>query len=240
MIRLVKILELLDLILQKVREDNPHKLVLKGGTSLALHHLKGHRESEDLDFDVDISKKGSEEEIAEYLIDLLRQLESEGAIKGFKITKKGMAATDRYHMNIKIITYKEVLTKVDLDFVRLPTNLEYEGELGFYSIERMFVGKLLSFSSRRLFKDLYDIAHLLKNVESISFTEPEKLSDLIDKVLIILEKGELIESYKAACRNIDLRFKDLKEPQVKPFVEKTIRKLRMFRNELRKIASKSN
>ena len=62
---MVRILEILDKMLDKIRADNPYGLVLKGGTSLALHHLKGHRESEDLDFDVDERKRDEVEKIIE-------------------------------------------------------------------------------------------------------------------------------------------------------------------------------
>ena len=48
---MTRILEILDRFLDGVRGNNPFRLVLKGGTALSLHHLPGHRESEDLDFD---------------------------------------------------------------------------------------------------------------------------------------------------------------------------------------------
>jgi len=209
--------------------------VLKGGTSLAIHHLNNHRESEDLDFDADISLMGKERDIAEFIENILEKMVENKELNGYRISKQGMAATNRYHMNIYIRTHKEMQTKVDLDFVKLPPRIEYEGELGFYTIERMFVGKLISYSSRREFKDLFDIKHLLKKVEPKMFPEPKKLSELIDNVLEIMQRDDLIKSYKKAFRNIDLRFKDLKEPQVNGFVEKTKRELRTLRNELNRI-----
>lgn len=45
---MTRTIELLNLYLNNIRGNNPYKLVLKGGTALAVHHLKGHRESEDL------------------------------------------------------------------------------------------------------------------------------------------------------------------------------------------------
>ena len=232
---MARILEILDRLLDKVREDNPYGLVLKGGTSLALHHLKGHRESEDLDFDVDENLNVNTEKIVDYIEELLSQMKTEGTISDFKVTKKGMAATNRYHISLIIETYKPFQSKIDLDFVRLPANLEYEGELGFYTKERMFVGKLLTYASRKEFKDLYDIAYLLKTVEPSQFPEPEKLADLVDNVLDVLENEEgLVKSYKKAFRNVDLRFKNLKENQVTDFIEKTKRDLRTFRNRLLK------
>lgn len=229
---MAKTIDLLNRYLDVVRMNNPYKLVLKGGTALAIHHLKGHRESEDLDFDVDTSFKGQVDEIVDYLIDNFRKMVIEGSIRDFRVMKKDMAATLRYHMSIILFTHKEIHTKIDLDFVDIPPNLEYEGELGFYSRERMFVGKSIAFIGRKEFKDLFDIAHLLKIIDPDSFPEPVKLSALIDDVISILEKEEIITSYQKAFRNIDMHFKGLKEHQVKGFVEKTIRHLRSFRNML--------
>lgn len=66
------------------------------------------------------------------------------------------------------------------------------------------------------------------------FPEPGKLVELIDRVLEIMDKDDVVKSYKKAFRNVDLRFKDLREPQVIGFIEKTKRELRAFRNELNK------
>lgn len=227
-------MEILNIVLDKIREDNPYGLVLKGGTSLTFHHVPGHRESEDLDFDLDSCYRDRAEEIANYLKGLLQDLLEDGEIKEFHISKQGMSSTDRYHMNITIETYKRFQTKIDLDFVTLPEKLEYQGKLGFYTAERMLVAKMLTFTSRREFKDLYDVAHLLRKVEPASFPEPEKLAKLMDEVLQICEDDTLIRSYKKAFRNIDLRFKNLKESQVRTFIEKTKRQLRTFRNQLKK------
>ena len=51
--KMTRILNILAQFLKEVEKDNPHNLVLKGGTALSLYYLDHHRESEDLDFDVE-------------------------------------------------------------------------------------------------------------------------------------------------------------------------------------------
>ncbi len=231
---MVRILEILDTILDEIRRDNPYGLVLKGGTALAFHHLKKHRESEDLDFDVDEKYSNKAGDIAKYITQILEKLVNEGTMKSYAIRKMGMASTNRFHMNITLTSYKQFHTKIDLDFVEFPENLEFEGELGFYSTERMFVAKLLTFESRKELKDLYDISHLVRIVEPGSFEKKRKLGALVERVIGIMKIGDLESSYGKLLGNIDLRFKNLKEKNVGPFLVKTERVLRKFRNELLK------
>ena len=231
---MVRILEILDTILDEIRKDNPYGLVLKGGTALAFHHLEKHRESEDLDFDVDEKYSNQAEDIAKYITEILEKLVNEGIIKSYTIRKMGMASTNRFHMNITLTSYKQFHTKIDLDFVVFPENLEFEGELGFYTAERMFVAKLLTFESRKGLKDLYDISHLLRIIEPGTFGKKEKLGALVGRVVGIVESGNLEQSYGKMLGNIDLRFRNLKEKNVGTFLVKTERDLRKFRNELLK------
>lgn len=231
---MTRIFEVLEQILRRIRENNPYGLVLKGGTGLAVHHIKDHRESQDLDFDVDLKYLGQADDIVKFIIEIIEGLVREKAIQSFKIGKKGLAATNSYHMNLTITTYKPFRTKVDLDFVELPVKLEYEGELGFYTVERMFVAKLLTFAARMELKDLYDISYLLRIVEPNTFDKPDKIAELIERVLGIIEDKALVSSYRKSFRDIDLRFRDLKESTITRFIEKTQRQLRIFRNELGK------
>lgn len=137
-------------------------------------------------------------------------------------------------MNILLHTYKPHRTKVDLDFVELPDNLKYEGKLGFYTAERMFVSKLLTYESRKELKDIYDIAQLLRLVEARDFEERGKLAELVDRVIDGAGDDQLITSYKRQMENIDLRFKNLRRKNIQSFIERTCRDLRVFRNELLK------
>ena len=231
---MVRILAILDRILEEIRRENPYGLILKGGTALALHHLNEHRESEDLDFDVGSEFAGSVKAIASYMTDILDGLVEKGFLKNYTVRKQSMTTTNRYHMNITMVTYKRFFTKIDLDFVELPDNMEYEGKLGFYSMERMFVDKLLTFKSRKELKDLYDISHLIQNLKANSFIKPEKLALLIENNLIALDDDTLTISFKKTLGKLDLRFKNLREANVESFTRKAQRDLRIFRNELLK------
>ena len=51
---MTRLLDILQEFLKELEQDNPYGLILKGGTALAVYHCIGHRESEDLDFDVSI------------------------------------------------------------------------------------------------------------------------------------------------------------------------------------------
>ena len=50
--KMVRIMEILEKIIDQITKENPYGLIFKGGTALSLIHLDHHRESEDLDFDV--------------------------------------------------------------------------------------------------------------------------------------------------------------------------------------------
>ena len=231
---MARILEILDSVLDEVRKRNPFELVLKGGTALAIHHLRDHRESEDLDFDADLKYLKRMPEIESYIVDILEETVRKGRLKGYEVKKKGFASTNRYHMNILLSTYKPHRTKIDLDFVQIPDNLEYEGKLGFYSAERMFVGKLLTYESRKELKDIYDIAHLLRSVEARGFKERKKVAELVNRVIESAGDEALATSYERLLDSIDLRFKNLRSKNVKSFLKRTLRELRVFRNELLK------
>lgn len=232
---MARILEILDSILDEVRKRNPFGLVLKGGTALAIHHTPGHRESEDLDFDAARGYLKRIQEIESYIVGILDKTVRKGKIQGYEIKKKGFAATERYHMNILLHTHKPHQTKIDLDFVELPDNLEYEGKLGFYTAERMFVGKLLTYESRKELKDIYDIAHLLRMLDARAFEDSEKLAELMDKVIEGAGDDQLIANYGKLLESIDLRFKNLRRKNVGRFIERTRRDLWVFRNELLKV-----
>jgi hypothetical protein len=229
---MARLIDILDKFLDGVREDNPFGLVLKGGTALATHHLPGHRESEDLDFDVPMIHRPSNQEVANYIRAGLDKLKTAGAINGFEIPKAVFASTDRYHMTVILWTHVRYQTKIDLNYRVLPDDFEMERQLRFYTSKRMFVDKLLTFSSRGALKDFYDISLLLDKMKPGSFTEPGKIAGLVDAVIEKSSVQGLIGEYKQELRATDLRFHHLKENGVDSFVARTIRNLRKFRNEL--------
>jgi len=231
---MTRLIDILNIFLDGVRADNPFRLVLKGGTALAVHHLPGHRESEDLDFDVPIAYRPRNQEVGNYIKDRLDALKTAGVIDGFEIPKAVFASTDRYHMTVIVKTHVRYQTKIDLNYRVMPEDFELEGRLMFYTSERMLVDKLLTFSSREALKDFYDISLLLDKVRAGTFKEPEKIAGLVETVIEKSVSQGLISEFKQELRATDLRFHHLKESGVESFVARTIRNLRKFRNELAK------
>src|SRR3990167_8362828 len=113
---MAKILDILQQFLNEIEKDNTFKLVGKGGTILSLFYLNRHRESEDLDFDTTLGK-GQSKNIENYFISILDRLKVKGVIISYSKGKSGLAATNRYHVNFVLTTYKTIHTKIDVDFV---------------------------------------------------------------------------------------------------------------------------
>lgn len=104
-------------------KDNPYKLIGKGGTILSLFYLNRHRESEDLDFDTTL-ERSEYKNIEAYFISILENLKANGLVSNYTKGKSGIAATNRYHMNITLETYKTFRTKIDVDFVEPAKHLK--------------------------------------------------------------------------------------------------------------------
>ncbi len=231
---MTKILSVLKEFLKEVEKNNPFDLVLKGGTALALYYFENHRESEDLDFDAEKTLKKNVEEIKKYFLSLLEDLKQKRVIQDYKITKSSFASTERYHIKLEIKTYKVFHSKIDIDFIDLPENLVKKGQLNLYSFERLFVTKSVTFVNRREFKDLYDLMHLIKKIDVSKFSEKQAIAELIQELITVIEKENIRKLFHLAFRNVDLRFKDLKELQLDGFIKKLIKELRILINKLKK------
>lgn len=218
-------MEVLRAFCQEVEHDNPFGLVLKGGTALALYYFD-HRESEDLDFDVDLRLREEYQKIEEYFMQTWEKIRQQGMITECRITKSAIAATNRFHLKVELKTGRTYYSKIDLDFVELPQNLEKKGELHLYPLERIFVGKCLAFISRKEFKDLYDLAYLAPKVAAEKITKRPEVAELIKNVIETVESHDMKMMFKLAFRNVDLRFKGIAEPKIEPFVKNTVQKLR--------------
>ncbi len=229
---MTRIIPILEEFLKEMEKDNPYKLVLKGGTALSLFYLNHHRESEDLDFDSDKSNLEKYKEIEKYFINILNKLKEKRIIKYFKKKKSGLAATNRYHMKLELETYKTFQTKIDVDFVELPKKLDQKGNLYLYTKERIFITKIVTFINRKEFKDLYDISKLLSKIDEKFFIRNQNVINLLDNIIKITEKEDILRLYKSAFRNVDLRFKDLKQSQLDSFITKLIRNLRIFKSKI--------
>ena len=228
---MAKILDVLQEFLHEIEKDNPYKLIGKGGTILSLFYLRRHRESEDLDFDTTL-ERSQYRNIEAYFTSILEHLKGKGLIKSYSKGKSGLAATNRYHMKIALETYKTFHTKIDIDFVESAKSLEKKGELFYYSMERLFISKLITFIGRKEFKDVYDLAHMIPKLDLKIFKNNPNVAKLIDDAVEIIEKEDIVPLYKKAFRNADLRFKSLKESEIKTFVEKLIRDLRILKNKI--------
>jgi len=77
------ILTILEEFLKEMEKNNPYQLVIKGGTALSLFYLNHHRESEDLDFDADLSYLKEYEKIEAYFVSILEQLRQNHVLKNF-------------------------------------------------------------------------------------------------------------------------------------------------------------
>ena len=210
-----QILNILKEILHEIEKENPYKLIGKGGTILSLYYLN-HRDSEDLDFDTTFSKEKSKQ-IQKYILNILDNLKTRGILKGYKLTKGVLASTNRYHMNLVLYTHKDLLTKIDIDFVKPVKNLNKKGEFFYYSLERLFIGKLITFNRRKEFKDIYDISYILSKIKTDSFSGNLRVVELIDNTINNLEMEDIFNLYKKAFRNRDMKFKDFKSAQLGAF-----------------------
>ena len=229
---MVKILDILREFLQEIEKDNPYKLIGKGGTILSLIYLNRHRESEDLDFDTELDVS-QHKNIELYLLAILERLKNKGTIKSYRKVKSGLAATNRYHMNLVLETYKTVHTKIDVDFVKPVKSLRRKGALFYYSLERLFIGKSIAFIERKEFKDIYDIAHMMPELDVKIFRGNSSVIALIDDLINEIENEDTIALYRRAFRNVDLRFKSLKESEIEAFIAKLLRDLRILKNKIK-------
>ena len=98
----------------------------------------------------------------------------------------------------------------------------------------MFVGKAIAFISRKEFKDIYDLSFLMKKIKVENFKKKENVVTLLEDVIEIVQKEDIQKMFRLAFRNVGLRFKDLKEPQIKEFCEKLIMGLRILINKLKR------
>jgi len=229
---MTKILDILQEFLHEVEKGNPYKLIGKGGTILSLFYLNRHRESEDLDFDT-ISEKSQYKNIEYYFISILEKLKSKGLIKSYIKGKSGLASTNRYHLNIIFETYKTYHTKIDVDFVKPAKLLKRKGELYYYPVERLFIGKLITFIEREEFKDIYDVACMIPKLDLKIFKGNPNVAKLVEDAVRVIDTEDIATLYKKAFRNVDLKFKSLKGSEIENFIEKLTRDLRVIKNKIR-------
>ncbi len=231
---MVRIMELLAKVIEQIEKDNPYKLVFKGGTALSILYLNRHRESEDLDFDADIKYLDNYTGIRDYFIDIFEDLKKDNIIDDYKIGKTGLTKTNRFHMKIQFISYKTFHTKLDIDFVKSSDKLKHRGELLFYSMERMFISKVVTFIERQEFKDFIDIAYMLPKIDFTMFDNKNKLAELLQRLIDTVDEKSLIERYDLMSRNVDLKIRGLRKGEIHRLIARTFKDIRVAINELKR------
>lgn len=227
-------MELLSKVIEQMEKGNPYKLVFKGGTALSILYLDHHRESEDLDFDVDIRYLDDYTGIQDYFIGIFEGLKKQNVIKDYRIGKTGLAKTNRFHMKIQFISYKTFQTKLDIDFVKTSSKLKHRGELLFYSIERMFISKVITFTERQEFKDFIDIAYMLPKIDFTVFDNKKKLAELLQRLIDTVDEKILIKRYDLMSRNVDLKIRGLRKREIYRLIARTFREIRVVINVLKR------
>ncbi len=231
---MVKIMELLTKVIEQIEKDNPYKLVFKGGTALSILHLNHHRESEDLDFDADIKYLDDYIGIRDYFIGIFEGLKKDKIIDDYIIGKTGLAKTNRFHMKIQFVSYKSFHTKLDIDFVKPSDKLKHRGELLYYSMERMFISKVITFTDRQEFRDFIDIAFMLPKIDFTAYDNKMKLAELLQRMIKSVDEKSLIKSYELMSKNVDLKIKGLRKGEIYRLIERTFRDLRVAINVLKR------
>ncbi|MBI4452224.1 hypothetical protein HY637_02235 [Candidatus Woesearchaeota archaeon] len=74
---------------------------------------------------------------------------------------------------------------------------------------------------------------MIPKLDSKAFIGNPNVSRLIGDAIKTIEQEEIVSLYKRAFRNADLRFKSIKEPKIKNFVDKLVRDLRILNNRIK-------
>ena len=79
---------------------------------------------------------------------------------------------------------------------------------------------------------MYDLAHIIPRLDLKVFIGNPNVSKLIGDTVKTIEGEDIVPLYKKAFRNVDLRFKSLKESEIENFVNKLVRDLRVVGNKI--------
>lgn len=136
-------------IISDVARCTENKLILVGGTALALFYLK-HRVSIDLDF---VSMSSVEEE-------------HKAALKGC-LTKKGYRTSVAHYTNQFVILFDDTAIKLEIFYPRHKIKKIESFDVGgatlsVASIDDLLSMKMEAFSARKDVRDLFDIVFILK------------------------------------------------------------------------------
>lgn len=227
-------MDILGKIVEHIEKDNPYGLIFKGGTALSMIYLNHHRESEDLDFDVDIKYLHDFKGIQQYFICIFNKLKKQGDVEDYKLGKTGLATTNRFHMKVQFMMYKRFQTKIDIDFIEPPVKLNHQGELLIYSVERLFISKIIAFTDRSDFKDFIDISYMLPKIDFNIYENKNELAKILQKLIDSTNEERLVLRFNSIIQNVDLKIRDFRKSDLTNLVTKTLRGLRSAINVLKR------
>jgi len=79
----------------------------------------------------------------------------------------------------------------------------------------------------------------MKKIKVDNFKKKENVVTLFEDVIGIVQKEDIQKMFRLAFRNVDLRFKNLKESQINEFCEELIRNLRILIAKVLNIRTKN-
>lgn len=167
-------------IINDIAECTDKKLILAGGTALALFYLK-HRISVDLDF---VPVKGDEEKLKQEL-------------KGC-LTKKGYRTIPAVYKNQFVIQFEDTSIKVEIFLPEYKIKKMNEFRVGnskllVASLEDILELKIESYKNRKEARDIFDILFILK--------KQNKKFGLVKKLIRENGKPENEEEMKKVIEN---------------------------------------
>ncbi len=175
-------------IMRHIAQCSNGKIILVGGTALAIFYLK-HRLSIDLDF---IPVSGDESRLKE-------------AMKGC-MTKHGYRTSPAAHINQFVIQFEDTSIKIEIFTSDYSIKKTEKFPFGVYeitvaSLDDLLQLKLIAYKDRKESRDLYDIFCILKNKSK----KPDMINDLIAKFGAPINEAGLeklitdFEKYKEYC-----------------------------------------
>ncbi len=179
-------------ILPDVAQAAGGKLVLVGGTALALVYLH-HRISIDLDF---VPAKGRDHELKEMLKGAL-------SAKGYQTQRSAFA--NQFVVQFEDASIKVEIFEPEYKIRRVEKYLAEGAELSVASLEDIFEMKKIAYRERHASRDLFDLYHILKkkgadfsllNEMLQKFGPPERLDGLNDMLFSASDYEEFVQVVK--------------------------------------------
>ncbi|MEE9150468.1 MAG: nucleotidyl transferase AbiEii/AbiGii toxin family protein, partial [Thermoplasmata archaeon] len=104
----------------------------------------------------------------------------------------------------------------------------------FYSMERTFISKVITFTERQEFKDFIDIAYMLPKIDFTVYDNKMKLAELLQRMIESVDEKSLIARYDLMSRNVDLKIRGLRKGEILKLIARTFRDIRVAINVLKR------